>query len=324
MLSRSVEPDLLTRTVLLVDDEPENLSVLQSMLEDEYHVRVTTSPEEALRIVSDGGLDTIVTDLRMPGMDGVELLERTRKLRSDVMGVILTAYTDTPALLSAINNAHAFRYLKKPWQPDEVFKALADAGEAVRERRAVSRLTRLADTDALTGVPNRRHFEEIYTSEHERLRRYRRPMALLLLDLDHFKTINDTKGHLAGDDVLKAVATSLAGVLRQSDHLARVGGEEFAIVVTETGPAGAAVLAERLRHNIEGLSVPCAGGPLRVTVSVGVAACDGRSDVERDTLFRVADRMLYEAKQGGRNRICFSLVSDEGEDGDGGPSRSVA
>jgi diguanylate cyclase (GGDEF)-like protein len=308
VIARRIEADLLTRSVLLVDDEPENLAVLQSLLEDQYNVQVTTRPEEALRIVAGGGLDTIVTDLRMPGMTGLELLERIRELHSDVVGVILTAYTDTTALLSAINKAHAFRYLKKPWQIEEVLAALADASEAVRERRAVIHLTRLADTDALTGVANRRYFDEIYAAEFERLLRYHRPMALLLLDIDHFKSINDTRGHLVGDLVLKAVVDSLAAVLRQNDHLARLGGDEFAIVASETGPAGASALAERLRLSIERLSVPHERGPIPVTVSMGVAACDGGGEVGSETLFNLADRMLYEAKQGGRNRVCSSVV----------------
>jgi signal transduction histidine kinase len=135
--------ELLTGTVLVVDDEPPNLDVLQTVLETEYRILVATNGATALRLAETNPIDIVITDQRMAEMTGVELLERIRSIKPDVAGIVITAYSDTPALMSAINQARAFRYIKKPWQPEDLIQAITEAGEHVYQTRAILRLVEL-------------------------------------------------------------------------------------------------------------------------------------------------------------------------------------
>ena len=179
----------------------------------------------------------------------------------------------------------------------------------VTERHELeSHLRFLATTDALTGVANRRSLLRRAEHEFRRARRYGRPMALLLLDLDHFKKVNDTWGHFAGDEALKAVCGVCLGSLRGSDMLGRLGGEEFAVLLPETGIHDACNTAERIRHVVEELEVDWHGRAVRLTVSIGVANIEA-SDPDIYSLMRRADLALYTAKDVGRNRVV--LCADE-------------
>jgi signal transduction histidine kinase len=135
--------DLLSENVLIVDDEPPNLDVLQNLLDTDYRIHLATGGVAGLRIAEDTRLDIVITDLRMPEMSGVELLQRIRRFKPDVAGILVTAYSDPPALLSAINEAHAFRYLKKPWQAEDLLAAVAEARDHVYQTRAIMRLVDL-------------------------------------------------------------------------------------------------------------------------------------------------------------------------------------
>ncbi|MGK2858992.1 MAG: diguanylate cyclase [Thermoanaerobaculia bacterium] len=167
-----------------------------------------------------------------------------------------------------------------------------------------SRLTELAMRDPLTGLPRRQVFEERLTEELKRFSRSGQPFAVGIGDADRFKAINDTRGHLAGDRVLRAIATALADEARSSDVVARWGGEEFAILLPGTDLEGATSLVERLRQRVEALAIASDGDELRVTVSFGVAVIDGDAcALGAEAVFKRADEALYRAKQGGRNRI---------------------
>lgn len=166
------------------------------------------------------------------------------------------------------------------------------------------RLAQLAQTDPLTKALNRRALADRLASEMERVRRYNTTISVLLIDLDHFKLINDTYGHLTGDDALVEVAALLQRVVRAVDVVARYGGEEFVVVLPETGPSGAAAFAERLRELIESQSFASARGvPVRLTTSIGVAAYPGFGVESVEDLFAAADQALYRAKTEGRNRV---------------------
>ncbi len=182
----------------------------------------------------------------------------------------------------------------------------------ISERKRVeAELRRMATTDPLTGLWNRRRFLELAEGELSRLRRYARPVSVLMLDIDHFKAINDTHGHAAGDEALCRLAELCRSELRETDHLGRLGGEEFAVVLPETSLAEAVEVAERLRQRLGDMPVPLGDATLRMTVSIGVAACrDGDTSIDR-ALGR-ADRALYAAKGGGRNRV----VADDPEPAD--------
>jgi diguanylate cyclase (GGDEF)-like protein len=159
-----------------------------------------------------------------------------------------------------------------------------------------------AATDPLTGARNRRSFLEQGEKELRRARRHKRPLSVLMMDVDHFKRINDTYGHAVGDKVLTCLVSECRGVLREADILGRLGGEEFAVVLTEDNPAAARDVAERLRRTLEDLEIETSGGTLEFTVSIGVSGC--QTDTESlDEALKRADKALYAAKTGGRNRV---------------------
>jgi diguanylate cyclase (GGDEF)-like protein len=174
---------------------------------------------------------------------------------------------------------------------------------------ANARLERLAVTDTLTGLANRRRLDEILDAEWRRAMRYRTTLAVAMIDIDHFKGYNDHYGHAGGDECLRRVAASLAAAVRNTDYVARYGGEEFMIVLPETDLAGTRIVAERVRADVEALAEPHAVAPRGiVTISIGIAAVDPSAADSVDNLAKTADTHLYEAKRQGRNRIA-------GEDG---------
>ncbi|WCL54469.1 diguanylate cyclase [Gimibacter soli] len=166
------------------------------------------------------------------------------------------------------------------------------------------KLQALANTDAMTGSFNRRYFNERATESFLQAKRYGRPLSLMIFDIDHFKAVNDSYGHPTGDIVIKAVASIAAKLLRSTDILGRIGGEEFAVLMPETGATQAEVLAERLRFSIERANMTSEHGlPLQVTISIGIASFPDNSAANVDELLSVADKALYRAKQSGRNRV---------------------
>ncbi|MBI3206513.1 MAG: diguanylate cyclase [Myxococcales bacterium] len=181
-----------------------------------------------------------------------------------------------------------------------IFKYLtgADAESAYFEE-----VFKLTITDGLTQVNNRRHFDETLEREYLRARRHRRPLALLVLDIDHFKKINDQYGHLAGDHVLRELAGLVQSRVRRDETVARYGGEEFVVLLPETTLEGAVSLAENLRARIAAHSFVFQSTTIPVTVSIGCAAAI-EADTTAPDLFRRADELLYRAKKGGRNRVC--------------------
>ncbi len=295
--------------ILIVDDDALSRRVLERVLvAADYEVESAGDGQEALGKVRLHRPDVVVTDWQMPNMDGLTLcriLKGTEETRFTHV-IMMSTQGETEAKVTGLETG-ADDYLVKPVEPVEL-KARVRVG--LRLQRALSDLAskneileKLALTDPLTGLSNRRAFSEALDAELSRIERHNQPASLLAFDLDHFKRVNDTHGHAVGDEVLAAFAAVLQRGCRRGDLAARLGGEEFAILLPTTGLVPAALVAERIRRATEwrplGVSVP-----VPVTVSVGVASTESlpRPPAAAE-LLRRADAALYRAKDEGRNRV---------------------
>ena len=264
---------------------------------------------EALGKLTHGAFDVLVTDLRMPVMGGFALMEAARGLGTGPEVIVLTGTHagDVDSAVQALRLG-AHDYLPKPPpSPDKVVLTVQRAVEKKRLRDENARLLRelaaLSRTDPLTGAGNRRAFEEALATERARAGRHGLPLSLIMLDLDHFKKVNDTCGHRTGDAVLQRFVGLATGALRAGDGLYRYGGEEFAALLAHTPLAGALETADRLVATVAATPFRVGAQRLEVTCSAGVACWDGDEAASDDIVAR-ADAALYRAKQTGRNRAC--------------------
>jgi two-component system, cell cycle response regulator len=293
--------------VLVVEDDPFYRKSLQEpLLESGYAVEGCADGQEALVRARVFRPDVVVTDWEMPKMDGITLcriLKSIEELRFTHV-IILSSRGETSAKVTGLDTG-ADDYLVKPVDPNEL---LARVRAGLRLQQALAELAarnellaKLALTDPLTGLPNRRAFEESLSREVALAIRHVRPLSLLLLDLDHFKRVNDTFGHPAGDEVLASLGLLLGRQGRRGDVVARIGGEEFAVVLPETGKEQAAATAERIRIAVSSSPLG-ARAKVPVTVSIGVASLPQPCG-DLETLVSTADAALYAAKSAGRDRV---------------------
>ena len=296
-------------TVLIVDDSPSNLAILTESLRAEFDVRIATSGPEALRLVAEIPPDLILLDILMPGMDGYEVcrLLKSSASTSNIPVIFLTAKGDVAdeTLGLAIG---AVDYIVKPVSVPIV---QARVRTHVELKRRGDLLETLSMRDGLTGIANRRHFDDYLTRAWRQALRNGTPLSLVMADIDHFKAYNDTYGHMAGDECLRAVAGTLAEALkRPGDLVARYGGEEFVIVLEDTTQTGAAHLAESMRQAVEALGLEHRDSSVSsvVTVTLGTATTLPRPGQSPDDLLSLADHKLYEAKLAGRNRVLTGTV----------------
>jgi diguanylate cyclase (GGDEF)-like protein len=176
--------------------------------------------------------------------------------------------------------------------------------DLLQKRGEIESLRQQVDRDSMTQLNNHQRFKDLLDQEISRSERYNAPLSVIITDIDHFKSVNDTFGHPAGDKVIKAVADRLKQGLRESDHIARYGGEEFAIILTETALNDALIVAERLRESIESLKIVYEDQDINVTMSFGLAAFPVGDSITREEIVKNADAALYRAKEQGRNRCC--------------------
>lgn len=293
-------------TVLVADDSLVIRAVVRAHLEAKGYVVVeAVDGIDAVERCTATRPDVVLLDIEMPGLDGYQVLASVKAAPAlrDIPVVFLTSRSGMDDVVAGLQ-AGAHDYLRKPFEPPELVARVAAAAQVkklydqLRERNA--ELDRMSRVDALTGLFNRRHLEEELDRQSSTARRDGTPLALLLLDIDHFKSVNDTYGHPAGDVVLQEFGRRLRGHLRAGDVAGRWGGEEFLVVLPRTDLPGALVVAERIRSTTCREPVTAAGLPILVTVSGGCAA--GPLDDPAD-LVSGADAALYEAKAAGRNRI---------------------
>ena len=294
----------MTTRVLVVDDSATVRFELTRQLTDAgFDVVDARSGQEALKKLAPGhGVDVIVSDLKMPGIDGKTLV-KTVQHSSDLAVIpvcILTSSTDVDDHIQNLD-AGASAYITKPWNTD-VLVATINRLSSLKQRQ--SEMAVQSRIDRLTGLTNRGHGEVRLQEEIDRCRRYGREMAVAMVDIDHFKKINDTLGHAAGYEVLRSVSARLRAVSRASDTIVRWGGEEFLFILPESAVEDAAPIIERFRAHLAGnpVHVKVSGGlDLPVTVSGGVAGLE--ADDTAESLVERADSALYRAKESGRNQL---------------------
>ena len=312
--------------ILVVDDEESIRSVLSQVLgEDGFKVTDAASGETALELFQKQPFNLVITDIVMPGINGIELLAKIKELNSDAQVIIMTSYASLDTAVSALRSG-AYDYIFKPFEDLDVISTSARrAAEKIRlitvNKNLIEQLSKkteqlekannvlkeLAVRDGLTGLFNHRYFQEDLASELLRAGRYKRIFSLIFLDVDHFKNYNDTHGHTRGDKLLRTLGQILNNNLRKSDLIARYGGDEFVITLPETAGAEAQIVAEKIcklvsDYPFQGTETQPHG---KVTVSIGIAAFPG-DGTDGASLIHCADQALYQAKKDGRNQVSSS------------------
>ncbi len=296
--------------ILLVDDVPANLDVLLEHLKDlSCILRVATSGEDALRLAEKEPPDLILLDIMMPGMDGYEVLRRLKANRAtrNVAVIFVTAMSDSLDEARGLDMG-AVDYIAKPFVVP-VLKARVK--NHLELKRKSDLLEELALADGLTGIGNRRQFEQVLKQEWARCARGGHALSLLMIDVDHFKQFNDHYGHGSGDDCLRRVAKALAkAVQRPGDLVARYGGEEFAVLLPETSSEHALKIADSLCTAVRALDIEHQASSCLDKVSVSIGCWTQVPSVQDDmsALVCAADKALYQAKQKGRNQACMHAV----------------
>src|SRR5918911_404361 len=310
----SVENEEKQPTILVADDEPVNRALIQRRLQREgFRVLTAENGQQAGDYSLREKPDLAILDVMMPEMDGLEacrLIKEDERTR-DIPVIFLSARDETEMKVSGLSLG-ANDYISKPFKAEEL---IARVDVAIRLKRERDQLRTSAEeataraemaqeramTDALTGLLNRYGLQHVLAREHAEARRYDRPLSCLVIDLDNFKTINDTYGHAAGDLALQQIASILKEAVRRSDTVFRYGGEEFLVLLPETDLDGATALGEKIRASAS--SRPFGDGEriFNLTLSAGASSlCDDESG--NDMIAR-ADMVLYQAKERGRNRV---------------------
>ena len=297
--------------VLLVEDEPTQRLTLERLLTRAgYDVKTANDGAEALAMIKTEQFPLVLTDWEMPGLDGVTLCRLVRQAQLPSIYILLL--TSHGAVAHAVEGlrAGANDFIRKPADASELLARLEVGRRVVHLeqslREANAQIERMSVTDPLLGIFNRRYLHYKLREEIARARRYQRPLAVLMADLDKFKTINDQHGHHAGDVVLQHMVALASSVLRQPvDWIARYGGEEFVIVLPETQAPEAVAVAEKIRCLYAATPAVLPSGEVCVTASFGVAMLDDATSLDEvgDHLLREADRALYQSKNGGRDRV---------------------
>jgi diguanylate cyclase (GGDEF)-like protein len=306
--------DLLESThgkpkLLVVDDQPINIQVMYQAFAGDYQVFMATSGAQALAICQDNPPDLILLDVVMPGMDGFEVCHKLKadEATCNIPIIFVTAHTDAAQETHGLSLG-AVDFIAKPVNP-AVVRARVKTHLTVKFQSDL--LRKLVFLDGLSGVYNRRYFDQQFTMEWARAVRNNSPLSLIMVDVDCFKLFNDRYGHQAGDDCLRQIAVALKGCLkRPADLVARYGGEEFACILPDTHFDDALVLATELEHRIRFLRIAHQDSTVDeiITISVGLATRTVDSVGDAPKLLGLSDTQLYLAKQSGRGRVCGKVL----------------
>ena len=316
----------VNKRVLVVDDEESVLMVIKEVLtEDGYEVTTAFNAEEALKIYQQTPFPVVVSDIRMGDMDGIELSGKIKELEHNTEVIIMTSHASMESVITALRTG-VYDYLIKPFEDLDVITAvinramdkinLLEENKSLVEMLKVNNeklmeandlLRELVVKDGLTGLFNHRHFQDTLNAELSRSQRYSNECSILFIDLDHFKSYNDAHGHLKGDELLVELANKIRDGMRDSDIAARYGGDEFVVILPQTGKDQAASVAEKIRKLIK--DYPFYGedvlpnGPITVSMGVATFPEDGNGN---NAMIQSADDALYQAKLEGKNKVAKS------------------
>ena len=312
--------------ILIVDDTTANIEILYKILHGEYDVYFAKNGRDGIKVVQREMPDLILLDIMMPEMDGYQVCTQLKAdpLTASIPVIFITAMGSEEDETKGLD-CGAIDYLTKPISPPIVRARVRNHLELKRSRDTLEALGRelvdknlelkkLAREDGLTGLANRRHFNEILEAEIKRAYRTRQFLSLILCDVDYFKRFNDFYGHVAGDKCLQVIgATLLSTFMRAGDLPARYGGEEFAVILPETTPDSAEKLAEKLRQKVVARAIPHAQSDALevVSFSIGVVGAQVTRERNAEWFISTADRALYDSKENGRNRVTAAEVNEE-------------
>ncbi|MEK6659341.1 MAG: diguanylate cyclase [Campylobacterota bacterium] len=293
-------------TILIVDDMAANIAILSDLLQSSYKIKIAKNGQRALDIARGKEKpDLILLDIEMPQMSGYEVCKKLKDSSDtkNIPVIFVTAKNDTTDEEYGLKLG-AIDYIKKPFHPAII---------KIRVRNHINlklksdKLEELSMCDSLTGIPNRRYFDETLEKKHKEISRDKKNLAIIMVDIDFFKLYNDNYGHWKGDECLAKVATTLRKTLkRPTDTVSRYGGEEFVILLKDIDKDGAKRVAESLVNAIAELKIPHEYSPVTnfVTISAGIAIKEENESISKEDLLKIADDELYRAKESGRNRFC--------------------
>ncbi|UCF92895.1 MAG: diguanylate cyclase [Desulfobacterales bacterium] len=296
--------------ILVVDDDPGIRETMCEYIQNAGYIsHYAASAEEAIELINDNTFQIVITDILLPGMGGLELTDKIKR-HKDADVIVMTGYSGDYSYEEAINIG-ASDFVIKPVRLEELLlrvKRVLKERQLTRERiRMMERLQELAITDGLTKLYNSRSFYSQLELEVDRFNRYRHPLSLLLLDIDHFKDYNDTYGHLEGDKTLVRFSQIIKSCLRANDSAYRYGGEEFTVILPETGGEEARTVAQRIRASLEAEKFkPAPGKEVTITISIGVTQYHPQEELS--TFIQRADKAMYLSKENGRNRVSILYV----------------
>ncbi len=319
--------------VLFVDDEHFTLAAITRLLyKQTYNRYFATSGQEALEIMAAQPIHVIVSDMRMPGIDGLKLLALVKDQYPDTIRLVLSAYSQTSMLLPCINTGEIFRFITKPLDVDELKTAIDDAielytigagrgellttlkkenivlAQALEEKRLIEeQLQALSVIDEVTGLYNRRQFSFSLRQELNQSLRYQTDFSCLMIDIDHFKNVNDTFGHGFGDFVLKTFSKRLKQLIRETDIAFRYGGDEFFVLLPNTSIHEAIILGQRIVEMCHNIPYTHNNVQHVNTVSVGVNSYAVCKPEQPEDLVESVDKLLYTSKQTGRDCLVSAL-----------------
>jgi diguanylate cyclase (GGDEF)-like protein len=289
-------------TILVIEDHPDQRDLLAIVLQREgYRVITAANGVEGLAKLQQEPVQIALSDIMMPKMDGFELIKqiRSHSVLKSIYFILITARIQEGDRVRGLDLG-ADDYITKPFSFSELLARVRVGSRVVQYQRHLEHQTQI---DPLTGLFNRRAFEKKMEEEFERSKRYQHPLSLLILDIDNFKTINDTYGHHGGDSALVKISETLKAKTRQSDFPSRFGGEEFVLVLPDTDHDSALLVANKIHDEIRSCAFSSGDRSFSLTVSIGLSSTDAKTYREWREMLEDADQALYLAKNSGKDRV---------------------